>query len=575
MTTRASDAGDLQANLQLRRGELREPALVMRPETLGAARLTRYSFSRTMLRRAVRDGWQAKRNRLELNENGEGEAVYQVDCGSYRFHFVAFTTTLDESEHTDRVIAERWEIAAALVEGDLTADFMEMLRSEVPQQESGRLDPRVLVLTRGNRSVRFFQYLIDCLASGKQPDSGQVADAGYIMRSTAFYGNGKYGMCSFDGYPPGHPFAVSYRAQMLSAWLFRELSYDVVESCAKAQGGDSAVQFSERWRRFFGLGNATGLGLVPYAFKHPQVLNAWAGIRELALADVRQQAGSTETNGRLSKLIERAHQHFTDGSDDDCAPFLNPVGVAAVVGRIGEAFEECQTQALPFDALYRWSEGQDYETIEMTVSLLIELHDGDDELADKYLTVDEHAAYDPAMTVGELAMRIEHRFGWLADLDLDEVESTDFQWVISDNTEEPRRTSRQGLATDHSDVDYRTVTIDIALRLWRLRGALEQYEDGTPICDVLAAEPEHRVAVDRLTLDYAPYGEPRDNACAADYKPLQLQRFQLAMYGMDNFKPKSTDWLRVTLLQGAPRLSDLGPELQDDWVLPLRPETSK
>lgn len=43
------------------------------------------------------------------------------------------------------------------------------------------------------------------------------------------------------------------------------------------------------------------------------------------------------------------------------------------------------------------------------------------------------------------------------------------------------------------------------------------------------------------------------------------------MYGMDNFKPKSTDWLRVTLFQGAPRLDDLGPNTTDDWVLPPRP----
>ena len=67
------------------------------------------------------------------------------------------------------------------------------------------------------------------------------------------------------------------------------------------------------------------------------------------------------------------------------------------------------------------------------------------------------------------------------------------------------------------------------------------------------------------------YTEPRDNACSPHYLPLLLQRFQLAMYGMDNFKPKSTDWLRVTLFQGAPRPSDLGNDTGDDWVLPPRP----
>ena len=74
--------------------------------------------------------------------------------------------------------------------------------------------------------------------------------------------------------------------------------------------------------------------------------------------------------------------------------------------------------------------------------------------------------------------------------------------------------------------------------------------------------------------------------CDRDHLPLQLQRFQLAMYGMDNFKPKSTDWLRVTLFQGAPRLADLADGIAragsardaftneaftDTWVLPPRP----
>ena len=48
------------------------------------------------------------------------------------------------------------------------------------------------------------------------------------------------------------------------------------------------------------------------------------------------------------------------------------------------------------------------------------------------------------------------------------------------------------------------------------------------------------------------------------------------MYGMDNFKPKSTDWLRVTLFQGAPRVGDLGmDDAADDWVLPARPGGSE
>ena len=108
------------------------------------------------------------------------------------------------------------------------------------------------------RSVRFFDYLLDVLARGEQPDPDLVADAGYILRSTAFYANGKYGMRSFEGYPGGHPLRVPYRAQFVCAWMFRELGYHLVEHCARARGGDAAVHFDEHWRRYFGLGNASG-----------------------------------------------------------------------------------------------------------------------------------------------------------------------------------------------------------------------------------------------------------------------------------------------------------------------------
>ena len=132
----------------------------------------------------------------------------------------------------------------ALVEGEMDDDFLRLLKNEVPKQELSRLDPRVLVLTRGNRSVRFYDYLVERLASGKQPESKKLGDAGYIMRSTAFYGNGKFGMRSFLGFEDQHPLSSPYRAQFLAAWLFREVSYKSVEHCAKIKN-PNAVGFND------------------------------------------------------------------------------------------------------------------------------------------------------------------------------------------------------------------------------------------------------------------------------------------------------------------------------------------
>ena len=557
----------LAGELEARSTRLRPPEVVMEPRRYGSARLTRYSFNRTMLRRAVADGWTARRVSLDIDAEGRGEAIYEVVADGVPFSFVAFLTTLDESEHTDRVIAERWEICGALVEGELTDELMAMCRSEIPAQESGRVDPRVLVLTRGNRSVRFFDYLVQCLADGNQPDPDLVADSGYIMRSTAFYGNGKYGMRSFSGYADDHPLRVPYRAQFVCAWMFRELSYDVVESCAFARG-DAAVPFDDQWRRFFGLGNATGLGLVPYAFKHPAVVNAWVAVREIALADVRAMSRTDDLVQRLAIWIQRARTHYETGTDDDCSPFFSAAQLVPVVAAISAQFEALRDRDDLLDALYLWAEEQGPETSELVVSLLVELHDGDDDLFDDLLRAEEHHVVDPAMTLGELLRMIEERFSWLGDLDLDNASADGNWWVISDNTEEPRRVPKSEIEPAGRDV-----AIDFALRIHRLSRSAQARPADQTITELLAAEPEHRLGVERVVASIDPYGEPRDNRCSPEYLPLLVQRFQLAMYGMDNFKPKSTDWLRVTLFQGAPRLDDLAAGPSDDWVLPARPLT--
>jgi hypothetical protein len=80
----------LNSLLAARKTELRSPDTVMVPEQLGAHRLIRYCFSRTMLRRATSAGWTVAAPHLNLDPAGQGEVVIRVDAEGYTFHFVAF-----------------------------------------------------------------------------------------------------------------------------------------------------------------------------------------------------------------------------------------------------------------------------------------------------------------------------------------------------------------------------------------------------------------------------------------------------------------------------------------------------
>ena len=372
-------------------------------------------------------------------------------------------------------------------------------------------------------------------------------------------------MRSFDAFADSHPLAAPYRAQFLAAWCYRELSIDVVEHCARVKGGDGSARFGAEWARFFGLGNATGLGLVPYAFKHPRIINAWVGVRELALARVRTSGPSPERWAQLRSWFERAETHYATGTVEDAEPFLSPAELVPLVREVRDVVEELAEHSHPnaFDELVTWAMARHVELGELVVSALVDLDELNDELVDELLTVDESVEIDFSLSMADAARLLTERFGWALK---EPVEAMNW-WVYSDNTEEPRRLPRT-YWPDHSQ----DMAIDIAGNMRALATEMESRPSEMTLGELLIDAPEYLQAIERLFESDQPYGEPRDNPCSDSYLPLQVQRLQLAQYGMDNFKPKSTDWLRVTLFQGAPRLRDLNAEdFHDRWMMPPLP----
>ncbi len=92
--------------------------------------------------------------------------------------------------------------------------------------------------------------------------------------------------------------------------------------------------------------------------------------------------------------------------------------------------------------------------------------------------------------------------------------------------------------------------------------------------EFLSLHPQHWGIIERIqSVEGLVYTEAHVNPLADDFLPLDLQRFQLATYGMENYNPQSTDWLRVTLYSGAPTVKDVQEGLDvDDWLFLPRPE---
>ncbi len=556
----------------------RDGVAALNPADLGAARSTRHSFARSFLRLAARERWTVARELFELDGDGRGVAIYRVDYGmADPVRLVAFPTVVDESQRTDRVIAETWDLTAALCRGPVDTLRLDALRQQVPAQEGGRADVGTLVWTRANRSVRFFDHVVDRLAAGLQPDPMVIGDGAYLMRSTAFYANGKWGLTDFEGYDESDPLAVPYRAQMLTAWLLRELSLDLAAHCAQRRGPDF-VPLAPAWRRYFGLGNATGLGMVPYVINHPQVFDAWVAARELPLANALGATWSPDSNEaeRIASLLDRAVHHFGERpqlstepyrSGPDLADLLAPIAARArnYVDGEGPSTDPKTTLAR---TLHDMASEADVEVRAVVDSILVEVDDTLDDELELLLRVDERAETNLTMQCGDLQATIDRAYAWIDQFDFDDpIESARF-WFSSADSQEPRRGLRNvdpGESLEHA--------IDVARRVSDLADALGQVPKDRPIVEFLFDNPAMRWAVDRvLACGDLTYGEPHVNPLSERFLPLDLQRFQLAAYGMENFSPQSTDWLRVTLFAGAPRARDVAAGIDDEWCFAAKPE---
>ncbi len=560
------------------RCDLRAPDAVLCGSDMNGAWGTRHSFARTMLRRAASHQWQVAKTRLDLDELGRGTAVFTIDAEGHELKFIAFCQALEESERTDRVIANAWDVTAALIEGELTPEREAELRRNIPVQEQGRTDPETIIMTRANRSARFFDYVSDCLASGTQPDVATIGPSPYLIRSTAFYGNGKFGLKELATFPAGHPLSVPYRSQMLAAWLMRELSMDLVEHVARAKAraaGTVAVPLDAAWGRYLGLGNATGLGMVPFFVNHPGYLDAWCKLRELPLA-TGLAADYTPDHAdldRIDGLLEKADRHLAEKSVLKTVPFLSTEEIRPQLRQLRsglQAFMASGGNAAPVLAtLHEMAAGLSPEARGLFASIVIELRDDFDAEADTLLTVAAPGPFDPAMLCCELQELVKGNYGWCGNYDFAAPERSSYYWYSSADSEEPRRAQRAAMAA--GTVEHCT---DIARRVNALTAELEGFPGEASVAEFLVAHPGHRFAAERVqqTKDYA-YGDLQDNLLDAQFLPLSTQRFQLATYGMNNFSPQSTDWVRVTLFSGAPRVAEVmtGHD-DDDWLFPLAPE---
>jgi hypothetical protein len=555
--------------------EGRPPERVCALPRLGALHPTRLSFARTLLRRMSREGWRVECERFEVDAEGVGIATYAVHTPQGPLGFVAFSDHLPSEERTDRVIAERWDASFALLRSPADASAIARLARNVPRQEAGRVSPDELVLSRANRSVRLFDHVVGRLAAGRQPDARALAEVGYLMRTTAVYGNGKFGLCDLERLQSQGVFRLPFQAEMLTVYLARGFSLDLVTHLAAARAPRSAVALSRALARGVGVGNATGLGMAPFLVNHPKLLHRWLWVREEALARVRaREAAAPRQAPRLLALLARARAHVAQWLTADVRQRarIETLGreLRAVARRWQGAGPALLAGPFPFEHLWQSFSGQvSQETEELLVALLLEVNGDRVDDLEECTGCDETEALDAAMTVAELIALIERNYAWALEVDFDAAQSLARFWYVSEDKEEPRLGER--------GVDAgveREMRIDVARQVQSLHRRLRASEGPARSASVarwLLEEPSQRGVVRRVqSLADEPFAEVRANLLDADCVAVDLLRAKLATFGAGRFDPKSDRWIRITLFQGAPLADELDDWVAaDDWWMPV------
>ena len=557
-------------NLEHKSG-LRSPIKIMRSERLGRFHQTRLSFSRSLIRRIQREKWYLQCSKFKIDASNEGEALYTVYAAGKVYSFVAFAHHILPSERTDRAIAQHWDYTFVLCDGHLSVAEFDRLRRNVPLQDEGRFEAADIVFSRANKSARLFDNVVTLLANGRQPDLSDILEIGYLVRTTAVFANGKFGISDYqDLQLEKRGLSRCFEAQMLIVYLIREFSLDLVDHLSYQLKPNSAVRLSSEAQRLIGVGNATGLGMAPFIVDHPLLFDAWITTRELALERViTQLPASKEYFDRLVTLIERAARHLREWHTDDRRQTeRNEVAIRELMklSTMLAATGYLNSDRSLWDRIKTYGEGCDAETEEILVSVLIELGGGlVDDLEDA-LAPKEEDTLDANLTLEDIWNEIQGSYKWCLEYDFADPGQEHFFWYRSAFKSEPRLGIRG--EDEGADLEF---FIGVARDVAGVHASLSKIEvserKGTTVARHLLSYPDHRAIFRRISsLRGREYAEVRDNLLAHDFMPIDLLRCKLAFFGATRFDPKSDRWVRVVLFHGVPRfaaLSNAGVDADD------------
>ena len=532
---------------------------------MGSRYPSRLSFSRSMLRRLFHDNWKVTKSKFDLDEEGHGTVVYEIVINKNTYSLVCFSQHLASEDRSDRVIAEKWDTAYTLINGKLDGAELKRLKKNVPLQESGRNSSKELILSRANKSVRLFEYVVNCLSKGDQPDINEINKVGYILRTTAVYGSGKFGLSDFSNTKEVTDFNQPFRAEMLAVYLIREFSVELVEHVAKKKNPEKAVMLNNNIKQHLGIGNSTGLGMAPFIIKHPKLVNKWMNQYTQSLEKVLSQKVDEEKLISYFDLLNKALDYLREViTYDEYQIKKNTKTVNNLDQYINyiKSIKENDNRNLQWvDLINFTNKNYNFDTQEIAKVQLLELYPEVSELLAEDMSDNEEMQINESQKLNNLKSLIEKDYFWALDINFLDKKNDFLFWYISEAKLEPRLGERYN--EEGSDLEQ---NLGVAKMVKEVHDIIMQEDQDISVSEFLLKKPQFRGIIRRIqSLEEYPFAEVKDNILSKNTMPINMLRFKLSFFGANRYDPKSDRWLRVSFFSGAPFLSNLSKENVDSW----------
>jgi len=538
---------------------------IMTLDKMGSRYPSRLSFSRSMLRRLFFDNWKISKSKFDLDDNGYGTVVYEITINNNIYSLVCFSQHLDSADRSDRVIAEKWDTAYSLINGKLDDQELDRLRKNVPLQESGRNSSKELILSRANKSVRLFEYVADCLSNGIQPDINEINKVGYLLRTTAVYGSGKFGLSDFVNTKEVTDFNQPFRAEMLSVYIIREFSVELVEHVAKKQNPNKAVKLENKIKQHLGIGNSTGLGMAPFIIKHPKLINRWMSQYTKSLNKIINKNIDSKKLSSYFQLLEKALLYLKEVTTFDEYQIKKNTKTVEDLKNYIHHIKNIKNNTFDdltwMDVIKFTTNDCNYDTQEIARVQLLELYPEISEKLAEDMSDIEDMKINESQTLKELNSLIEKNYQWALEVDFSKKDNDYLFWYISAAKLEPRLGERYN--EEGSELEQH---LGVAKMTQKLHSLIQKENFDLSVAEYLVLNPEFRGIIRRIqSLEQYPFAEVQDNILSKETIPINMLRFKLSFFGANRYDPKSDRWLRVSFFSGAPFLSNLNEQNVDSW----------